>query len=328
MSILVTGGAGFIGSHFVERMLHASDDQIICLDNFNSYYDPRLKRSNAASFSHHRRVVTIEADFCSVELNKQIIRDFSVDRIVHLGAYAGVRASVENPQIYQRANVGGTLALLEAARQAGTINRFLLVSSSTVYGNGAGVPFQEAAPLGIPTSPYGATKRSAELFGLTYHELHDLPVVCLRPFSVYGPRLRPDLALSIFTRAIHSGETFPLYGDGSIRRDFTHVSDICEGLRAALTADGAVGQEINLGNDNPVEMREIIERLETALGKKALIDHRPERPEDLPATWADLTKAKRLLNYSPQVKLSQGIPEFAEWFVEWHNGSQRLDETT
>ena len=318
MSVLVTGGAGFIGSHFIELMLRESDDALICIDNFNSYYDPKLKRSNVAVFSDEPRVTVLESDFTDLENDLKILKDHKVDRVLHLGAYAGVRASVENPRIYQESNVAGTLALLEAARQYGRLDRFLLVSSSTVYGGGADVPFKENAPLGIPMSPYGATKRSAELFGLTYHALHDLPVVCLRPFSVYGPRIRPDLALSIFTRAIYLGDEFPLYGDGSFRRDFTHVSDICRGLKSALSSPTAVGQEINLGNDNPVEMREIIERLEKALGKKAVIDRRPERPEDLPATWADLTKARELLGYSPKVKLDEGIPEFAKWYVDWY----------
>lgn len=320
MSVLVTGGAGFIGSHFIELMLRESDDSVVCLDNFNSYYDPSLKQSNVAMFRDDPRVVVLDSDFTDLSRNLEILSNHKIDRVLHLGAYAGVRASVEEPQIYQEANVAGTLALLEAARQYGKLKRFVLVSSSTVYGRDAGVPFKENAPLGIPMSPYGATKRSAELFGLTYHALHDLPVVCLRPFSVYGPRLRPDLALSIFTRAIYLGEEFPLYGDGSFRRDFTHVSDICQGLKSALTSPKAVGQEINLGNDSPVEMREIIQRLEEALGKKALIDRRPERPEDLPATWADLTKAKDLLGYEPTAKLDKGIPEFVEWYVGWYGG--------
>ena len=319
MSILVTGGAGFVGSHFIELMLRESDESLVCLDNFNSYYDPALKRSNVAPLEHDPRVTTIHADFCDQDANTRILAEYHIDRVVHLGAYAGVRASVANPHVYQEVNVGGTLALLEAAREH-SLERFLLVSSSTVYGAGAGVPFREDAALGVPASPYGATKRAAELFGLTYHALHDIPVVCLRPFSVYGPRLRPDLALSIFTRAIHLGESFPLYGDGAIRRDFTHVSDICQGLKSALTADGVVGEEINLGNDHPVEMREIIERLEAAIGKAAQFDRRPERPEDLPATWADLSKAKRLLGYNPQVELEEGIPEFVDWYVRWHKG--------
>ncbi len=318
MAILITGGAGFIGSHLIELLLRESDDDIVCLDNFNAYYDPALKRSNVAAFEHEPRVVVVHADFCDTQNNTRLFREREIDQVVHLGAYAGVHASVQNPHIYQEVNVGGTLSLLEASREQ-PVKRFLLVSSSTVYGKGAAVPFCEDAALGVPKSPYGATKRAAELFGLTFHELHDVPVVCLRPFSVYGPRLRPDLALSIFTRAILRGDTFPLFGDGTVRRDFTHVSDICRGIHAALTSAEAIGEEINLGNDNPVEMREIIERLEKALGKAAQIERLPERPEDLPATWADLTKAKRLLGYGPQVTLDDGIPEFVQWYVDWHS---------
>ncbi len=317
MAILITGGAGFIGSHLIELLLRESDDDIVCLDNFNAYYDPALKRANVARFGHEPRVTVIHGDFCDAENNTRLFRKKQIDHVVHLGAYAGVHASVQNPHIYEETNVRGTLSLLETSREH-PLKRFLLVSSSTVYGKGAAVPFREDAPLGVPKSPYGATKRAAELFGLTYHELHDIPVVCLRPFSVYGPRLRPDLALSIFTRAILRGETLPLFGDGTVRRDFTHVSDICRGIQSALSSAEAIGEEINLGNDNPVEMREIIERLEQALGKTARIERRTERPEDLPATWADLTKARRLLEYSPQVTLDEGIPEFVQWYVDWH----------
>ena len=237
MSILVTGGAGFIGSHFIRMLLEQTDSQIVALDNFNDYYDPALKRDNAARFEEEPRVTLIEGDFCDADANSQVLQEHDVERIVHLGAYAGVRVSVAQPEVYQRANVGGTLALLEAARQH-PVKRFLLISSSTVYGRGAEIPFREDGILGIPAGPYGATKRAAELMGLTYHQLHDVPVVCLRPFSVYGPRLRPDLALTIFVDAIENGKTFPLFGDGSIRRDFTHVSDICAGLFSAMTADG------------------------------------------------------------------------------------------
>ncbi len=172
--------------------------------------------------------------------------------------------------------------------------------------------------MGVPASPYGATKRAAELLGLTYHQLHDVPVVCLRPFSVYGPRLRPDLALTIFADAIEHGKPFPLYGDGSIRRDYTHVHDICDGLGSALSADDVVGQTINLGHSEPVEMRQVIQLLEQSLGKTARVDQRPERPEDLPVTYADLGKAKRLLGYAPQVPLEEGIQDFCDWFRRWH----------
>lgn len=320
MSILITGAAGFIGSHFTELLHRRTDEQLVCLDSFNDYYDPRLKRANAAQLATLDRVTMVEGDFTNAEFDQSLFRDHDVRRVVHLGAYAGVRYSVEHPLVYEHHNVGGTLALLEAAR-TNPVDRFLLISSSTVYGRGAAVPFREDAPLGIPASPYGATKRAAELLGLTYQQLHDVPVVCLRPFSVYGPRLRPDLALTIFAKAIVQQRPFPLFGDGSIRRDYTHVSDICAGLLSALLADDVAGRVFNLGHSEPVEMRRIIELLEGSLGKQAIIDRRPERPEDLPITYADLTLAQQLLGYAPQVPIEQGIQEFCEWFTSWHGTS-------
>lgn len=312
MSILVTGGAGFIGSHFIELLLKRDRSDIICLDNFNDFYDPRLKHENVASFSKNRSVKIVEADFCEAAAMADLFGKYQVTEVVHLGAYAGVRYSVENPYPYAQTNVGGTLSLLEAARRH-PVQRFLLASSSTVYGRGAAIPFREDEPLGTPMSPYGATKRAAELLGLTYADLFGVPVVCLRPFSVYGPRLRPDLALTIFTLAIEQGRPIPLFGDGSVRRDFTHVSDLCEGLLAALTAPQVVGQTINLGHSDPIEMRHLISLLEEALGKKAMIDHQPARPEDLPVTFADLTKASQLLGYRTSVPIEEGVREFVDW---------------
>jgi UDP-glucuronate 4-epimerase len=317
MTILVTGAAGFIGSHFVELLCRRWDGGIVCIDNFNDYYDPRLKRANAARFAGEPRVTLIEADFCDADAMLSLFAEHGIEYVVHLGAYAGVRESVRRPLIYQTANVGGTLALLEAARSQ-QVRRFLLVSSSTVYGRGADVPFREDAPLGVPASPYGATKRAAELLGLTYCGLHNVPVVCLRPFSVYGPRLRPDLALTIFVTAIERGEPIPLFGDGSVRRDFTHVSDICTGLFTALTADGVIGESINLGHHDPIEMRQLIARLEAVSSRKARIDYRPARAEDLPVTHADLSKARRLLGYRPAVPLEEGLRDYVAWFRHWH----------
>ncbi len=321
MSILVTGGAGFIGSHLIEILLSSSDQTIVCLDSFNDYYDPALKRANAAAFSDNPLVTLVEDDFCNLEAMRKLLDEHSVEQVVHLGAYAGVRPSIDSPMVYQRNNIEGTLSLLEAVRSH-PVKRFLLVSSSTVYGRGAPAPFREDGPLGTPMSPYGATKRATELLGLCYHDLHDVPVVCLRPFSVYGPRLRPDLAMTIFTAAIHHGRTMPLYGDGTIRRDFTHVSDICAGLISALTAEEAVGQEINLGHSEPVEIRRLISLIEEALGKKAVIDQQPEKPGDMPITYADLTKAERILGYKPKVAMEEGVPEFVEWFCAWEKESK------
>lgn len=320
MGILVTGGAGFIGSHFIERFAPRCRDSLICLDNFNDYYDPRLKRHNAERIARQPEVVIEEGDFCCPDFVDALFRRYDVRSVVHLGAYAGVRASVAQPLGYQQANVRGTLVLLEAVRQH-PVERFLLVSSSTVYGKGASIPFREDAPLGIPASPYGATKRAAELMGLTYHQLHGVPVVILRPFSVYGPRLRPDLALSIFADAILKGTRLPLFGDGSIRRDYTHVADICQGLEAALESTGCVGQAINLGHSQPLPMREVIEYMERALEQKARIEYHPGRAEDLPATYADLAKASRLLGYEPKVPFQEGIVEFCRWYRDWHSAN-------
>lgn len=313
MSILVTGGAGFIGSHLIELLLRESDSPIVCLDSFNDYYDPALKRVNVAGFENHPRVSVIEGDFCDFGATERLFAQHGFQYVLHLGAYAGVRYSVANPAVYQQTNVGGTLSLLEAARRH-PVERFLMISSSTVYGNGAAIPFVENAPLGVSASPYGATKRAAELMTFTYHELHGVPATCLRPFSVYGPRLRPDLAIAIFTRSIAADQQITLYGDGSIRRDFTHISDICRGITAAMTAEGVVGEEINLGHSDPFEMRALIGLLEESLGKKAKINQQPQRPEDLPVTFADPSKAKRLLGYEPTVDIRDGIPEYVEWY--------------
>ncbi|HVA44932.1 MAG TPA: GDP-mannose 4,6-dehydratase [Pirellulales bacterium] len=314
MPFLVTGGAGFIGSHFIERLLAERDEKIVCLDNFNDFYDPAVKRASVASFARSQKVAVIEGDFRDAEAMRRLFQGHRFSHVIHLGAYAGVRPSVANPLIYETTNVGGTLSLLEAARQF-PVERFLLVSSSTVYGHPATAPFVEDAPLGRPLSPYGASKRAAELFGMTYFQLHQVPVVSLRPFSVYGPRLRPDLALSIWTAAIASGKPLPLFGDGSALRDFTHVSDICGGLLAALDARNVVGEAINLGHDHPIELKDVIATLEAALGKKAAIDYQPAKPGDMPLTHADLTKARRLLNYKPRVSFEDGVREFVAWHV-------------
>ena len=315
MSILVTGGAGFIGSHFIEYLIAHTDAPIVCLDSFNDYYDPAIKRRNIAEFAASPRVTVVEGDFCNNEAMRALFAQHHFEQVMHLGAYAGVRPSVERPLLYQKNNVEGSLVLLEAAR-AFPVQRFVFASSSTVYGGGATAPFREDAPLGVPLSPYGATKRAAELLGLTYHGLHGTPVVCIRPFSVYGPRLRPDLAMTIFAAAISTGRPLPLFGDGTIRRDFTHIRDICDGLFAAMTVDQAIGECINLGHSEPIAIRELIARLEQAIGRPAEIDFQPEKPGEMPVTHADLSKAERLLGYRPKVSFDEGVPEFVRWFLK------------
>lgn len=312
MRILVTGGAGFIGSHTIERLLKPPSESIVCVDSFNDYYDPALKHANTHGFAGDSRVKIIEADVCDPDAMRRLFAAERFTHVIHLAAYAGVRPSVTSPLVYERNNVGGTLSLLEAAR-AYPVERFLLMSSSTVYGRGAIGPFVEDAPLGIPLSPYGVTKRAAELLGLTYCELHRVPVVCLRPFSVYGPRLRPDLAVAIFAQKIAAGTPIPLFGDGSFRRDFTHVSDICTALETALQAPDVVGEAINLGHNEPIVMRDVIEILARAIGRPATIDFQPAKAEDMPLTFADLTKAGRLLDYRPRVDFKDGIRDYVAW---------------
>jgi UDP-glucuronate 4-epimerase len=219
------------------------------------------------------------------------------------------------PLVYEEANVRGTLIVLEAARARG-VERFVCVSSSTVYGGGTPVPFCEDGPLGVPLSLYGVTKRAAELVGLHYHRVHGVPVTILRPFSVYGPRMRPDLAMFAFAESIAGGKPLVLFGDGSIQRDFTHVSDACHGLLAALSADAAVGEAINLGHHQPVAIGELVGMLEQELGRKAIVERREPFAGDMPVTCADLAKAERLLGYRPRVSLAEGVREFARWFRE------------
>jgi UDP-glucuronate 4-epimerase len=313
MAILVTGAAGFIGSHFVERLLAAdAQTRIVALDNFNAYYDPALKRRNVASFSTDGRVTLVEGSFGDVGLVDELMTRHAVRTIVHLGGYAGVRASMSMPLAYAEANVQGTVVLLEAARRH-PVERFVLASSSTVYGAGCAVPFAEDAPLGVPLSPYGASKRAAEIFAEHYFRVQGVPAVWLRPFSVYGPRMRTDLAMHVFAAAIRAGRPIPLFGDGSYRRDFTHVSDVCAGLHAAMTAQGVVGQAINLGHHEPVAVAELVGLLEAALGRKANIDRKPAFAGDMPLTCADLSKAERLLGYRPRVSLAEGVKEFVAW---------------
>ena len=318
MSILVTGGAGFIGSHFIELLLAKGHTSIVCLDNFNDYYDPQLKRNNIQSFRDSESVTVLEGDFCDAQFVLQLFEEYGFQQVVHLGAYAGVRCSVSQPLLYMNSNVTGTLCLLEAARKY-PVQKFLLASSSTVYGKGADIPFKENNTLGIPASPYGASKRGAELIGMTYHELHGIPFTAVRPFSVYGPRLRPDLALTIFTDCIIHGKELPLYGDGSYQRDFTHVKDICDGIYDAVHKEESTGHRINLGHGHPISMSHVIETLEEAIGKKANVKRLPVREEDLETTFADIELAKELLGYDPRIKFTEGAIDFVRWYREWHN---------
>ena len=280
------------------------------MDNFNDFYDPRLKRRNAAGF--RGRASVLEADIRDTALVRPLFAQGQFDTVVHLAARAGVRPSVNHPRLYAEVNYLGTQCMLELAREFG-VRKFVLASSSSVYGLSKKVPFREDDLAIRPISPYAATKLAAEALAHTYHHLHGFDVVCLRFFTVYGPRQRPDLAIHKFTSAIVRGKTVEIYGDGGVRRDYTHIRDILQGVLACL--DREFGFEIiNLGESRTVELRELVRLIEKAAGKTARVRQLPAQPGDVPITYADITKARRLLGYNPQVNIEDGIEQFVDWF--------------
>jgi UDP-glucuronate 4-epimerase len=309
MHVLVTGGAGFIGSHLVDSLL-ADRHRVTAVDNFDPFYERRIKEANVAPHRTHAACAVIEADICDAHLIAQLPRD--VDVIVHLAARAGVRPSIADPIGYQDVNVRGTQNLLEYARAAG-IRQFVFASSSSVYGINPRVPWSEDDHVLQPISPYASSKVSGELLGHVYAHLYGIRFIALRFFTVYGPRQRPDLAIHAFARRILRGDPIPVFGDGSTRRDYTFVDDIVAGVRAAMGYGGSPYEVINLGNNHTVRLREMIETLEQALGRKAVIERRPEQPGDVPQTWADVAKAQRLLGYTPKTPFPDGIAAFAAW---------------
>src|SRR5262245_18637193 len=314
MAILVTGGAGFIGSHLVERLLESSDERVVALDSFDPFYDPDRKRQNLAEVMANPRFKLVVGDVSDGPAVDSTWRTHKITDVIHLAGYAGVRPSLDQPLPYVRANVSGTLVLLEAARRHGC-RRFLSASSSTVYGNDAPVPFREDRLGKTPASPYVVTKRAAELMCRLYHELYGVPTLSLRYFSVYGPRLRPDLAMCIFSQAILEDRPLPLFGGGSAERDFTYINDIIDGTIAAWRSE-VQGDEVNLGNNRPVGMRRIINLLESAIGKSAQITALPEKPGEMRVTCADTSKACQLFGYAPRVPIEQGIVKFVEWYTQ------------
>jgi len=313
MRILITGGAGFIGSHVTERMLD-DGNEVIGLDNFNDYYDPRIKRKNIQQIIDHPKYRLIEADILDLASLKELFDDNEFDVIVHLAARAGVRPSIQQPLLYEKVNVQGTMHLLEMCK-AHNVKKFVFASSSSVYGANKKVPFHESDPVDNPISPYAATKKAGELICYTYHKLYKISINCLRFFTVYGPRQRPDMAIHKFARLIEAGTPIPVFGSGKSRRDYTFISDIVQGIRGAV--HNCSGYNIyNLGESNTVELLYLIELIQNALGKKALLDFQPEQPGDVPITFADISKAKSELKYNPQINIEEGIKQFAEWFVQ------------
>ncbi len=311
MRTLVTGGAGFIGSHLVEKLL-AAGHEVAILDDFNDFYDPQIKRANVGAFKGNVQVH--ETDLRDAAGVKDLFACAEFEQIIHLAARAGVRPSISRPQLYYETNVGGTLHLLEAARQSG-IKRFIFASSSSVYGVSKVVPFSEDLHLTQTISPYAATKVAGEFLCSTYSHLYQMRIVALRFFTVYGARQRPDLAIHQFTRRIHSGQAIDQFGDGTTRRDYTYIDDIIQGVMAALQYEGPLFDIFNLGESDTIELRELIREIEQALGRKAEINQLPEQPGDVPITCADISKAQRLLGYRPTTPLREGLPKFVEWFL-------------
>ena len=316
MRILVTGGAGFIGSHLIEYLLR-DGYEVDCLDNFNGYYDPLIKRNNIQVALQHRYFQLIEGDILDHSFAKLQFQKRSYDVVVHLAARAGVRPSIKNPLLYERVNIQGTMCLLELCKQY-NVNKFVFASSSSVYGANEKVPFSESDPVDNPISPYAATKKAGESICYTYHHLYNISINCLRFFTVYGPRQRPDMAIHKFARLINQSESVPMFGDGSSRRDYTFISDIVQGvLRSIERCDGY--HIYNLGESTTIELRRLIELLENTLNKKAEINHLPPQPGDVPITYADISLARRDLDYTPQVGIEEGIEKFVEWFREQGN---------
>ena len=313
MRILVTGGAGFIGSHLVEKLL-AAGHEVVIVDDFNDFYDPQIKHANIVGFA--KDVTVCHVDLREGAAVRNLFHCEKVDAIAHLAARAGVRPSIQLPQLYYDTNVIGTLHLLEAARITG-VERFIFASSSSVYGASKTVPFSEDQHLTQTLSPYAATKVAGEFLCSTYSHLYQMRVVALRYFTVYGPRQRPDLAIHQFTRRIYAGQPIDQFGDGSTRRDYTYIDDVIQGTMAALKYEGPHYDIFNLGESETIQLKELISAIENALGKKAKINRLSEQPGDMPLTCADISKARKLLGYNPATKVSEGLPRFVKWFLSW-----------
>lgn len=308
---LVTGGAGFIGSHVVEALV-ARQERVLCLDNFDQFYDPDIKRANMRAVMEKPNFTLVEADIRDRERLEALCESHQVDRIFHAAARAGVRPSLLDPLLYEDVNVRGTIIMLEVARRR-PLKTFVFASSSSVYGGLQTVPFSETASLSRPISPYAATKLAGELMCYTYHHLYGLPITCLRLFTVYGPRQRPEMAIHQFVRLIDAGQPVPLFGDGTTRRDFTYIDDIVQGVMAAL--DRPFPFEVfNLGESDTIELKDLIGVIEQCVGKKACIQAMPAQPGDMPVTYADISKARRSLNYRPTTPVKEGVRLFVDWF--------------
>lgn len=325
-NILITGGAGFIGSHLAGQLLNEGGWNVCVVDDLNDFYSPDLKRANLDEVRRAGPFQFFEVDIRDAENLQPIFDENEFDAIVHLAARAGVRPSLKEPKLYAETNINGTLNLLELARDY-EVKQFVFGSSSSVYGVNEKLPFSEEDPIRYPISPYAATKAAGELICHTYSHLFDIRTVCLRFFTVYGARQRPDLAIHKFSKLISEGKPIQMFGDGSTRRDYTYVDDIISGVRAAIDYDATMHEVFNLGESETTELSRLIELLEESLGKKAIIDTQPMQPGDVPLTYADISKARRLLGYEPKTKIEKGIPEFVRWYESSVQQAAALSES-
>jgi UDP-glucuronate 4-epimerase len=315
--VLLTGGAGFIGSHVAQALLRGGTDLIV-VDNLDRFYAPAWKKANLEEIRATGNYQFVDVDIRMASRMREVITRTRPDAIIHLAARAGVRPSIKHPLLYEQVNVGGTLNLLELCHQFG-VRRFVFGSSSSVYGSMNGTPFSEDQSELRPVSPYGATKLAGETLCHIYAHLYTFSVICLRFFTVYGPRQRPDLAIHKFTALIEAGKPVPVFGDGSTGRDYTHVADTVAGVLAALEYEPASGtgnlfEIFNLGNSRPVKLAELIRLLEDITGRKAIRTQKPLQPGDVPITWANISKSSRLLGYRPSTPLEDGLKQFVAWY--------------
>jgi UDP-glucuronate 4-epimerase len=311
MRFLVTGGAGFIGSNLVDELLFQGHE-VVCLDNFDNYYDPAIKKSNISKALSYSKYLLIEGDIRDKQVLKALFSENKIDMVIHLAACAGVLPSIQNPELYYDVNVTGTLYLVESMRKAG-VTKMIFASSSSVYGNNKNVPFSESNLVDTPISPYAASKKAGELLCHTYSHLHGFDIFCLRFFTVYGPRQRPEMAIHYFVKNILQGFPIKQFGDGNSQRDYTYIDDIVSGVKDAI--ENLKGYEIiNLGESQTISLKELITVIESVTRQKAIINLLPHQEGDVDITFADITKAKKLLGYNPSFPFEKGIELFVKWY--------------
>ena len=310
-TVLVTGGSGFIGSHLVDQLLVAGN-KVVCLDNLNDYYDPNIKDLNSTAHSDYDQYTFIKGDIRDGEQVHVLFEKFDFEIVVHLAAMAGVRPSIENPILYTDVNINGTQTLLEAMQDT-NVQKFLFASSSSVYGNNIKTPFSEDDIVDFQISPYGATKKMGEVMCYTYHHLSGIPTSCLRFFTVYGPRQRPEMAIHKFTRLMRNSQPIPFFGDGSTARDYTFIDDIIDGIFGAMSAEYQYAI-YNLGNSEPVKLDDLVHVIGERMGRDPVLDHRDLPTGDVLQTYADVSRAKSHLDYEPQISIEEGIGQFIDWY--------------